>query len=641
MALPIPPDALKQHIADVGKTGAGKTYVAKAIAEGLLDEGRRVCVIDPTGVWYGLKSSADGKAPGYPVVVFGGEHADVPIAEASATKLASIVATHNVPAIIDLSEFSMNEKHRFMEHFAGTLYKLNKTPLHLIIDEADEFAPQNPLPESRRMLNHIDRIVRRGRVKGFRVMLISQRPAVIHKNVLTQANTMIAMRLTAPQDRKAVEEWVKGNADADQAKEVLGSLARLSTGEGWVWSPEHGVLERVQFPLIKTFDSGRTPDDDDELLEPETLADVDVSELKSLLDEPAPGVPTKGATKPTSKTLEAEYRRGFADGEKVGRRAAHASIGQQIAFVADGIVEKIDELRRLPDRPVATEAPRPRLTARSERKAPADGSLTSGAIKLLQALAQRHPVAMTWVQICTLAGVKARGGHFNSNRKALSDGGHIDDNGGLVSLTDLGLEAATAQQLSQYILNLGYDAVASMNDTALVVPYAVQAGLGEYGRNQMVITPEFGPRVRFSKIFTSLPLVADQPRRFGVREFCDICSRCADACPPKALPYGPPSFDTPNRSAITGVKKWTADCEKCFGYWAKLKSDCAICLRVCPWNRDYSHWPARLFRRLAGGPLRRVALWLDGRLNLGRRRRPNDWWQGLAEPDTDAPIRRP
>jgi len=202
-------------------------------------------------------------------------------------------------------------------------------------------------------------------------------------------------------------------------------------------------------------------------------------------------------------------------------------------------------------------------------------------------------------------------------------------------------EAATAQQLSQYILNLGYDAVASMNDTALVVPYAVQAGLGEYGRNQMVITPEFGPRVRFSKIFTSLPLVADQPRRFGVREFCDICSRCADACPPKALPYGPPSFDTPNRSAITGVKKWTADCEKCFGYWAKLKSDCAICLRVCPWNRDYSHWPARLFRRLAGGPLRRVALWLDGRLKLGRRRRPNDWWQGLAESDTDAPIRRP
>jgi len=169
-------------------------------------------------------------------------------------------------------------------------------------------------------------------------------------------------------------------------------------------------------------------------------------------------------------------------------------------------------------------------------------------------------------------------------------------------------EAVTAQQLAQYIRNLGYQAVASMNDTALVIPLAIKAGLGEYGRNQMVITREFGPRVRFSKIFTDLPLNTDRPVRFGVEAFCNVCSRCADACPPKALPHGPPDDQPPNRSAIRGVRKWTADCEKCFGYWAKLRSDCAICMRVCPYNRDYRRFGARLFRRFAGTRLRRLVL---------------------------------
>ena len=168
-------------------------------------------------------------------------------------------------------------------------------------------------------------------------------------------------------------------------------------------------------------------------------------------------------------------------------------------------------------------------------------------------------------------------------------------------------EASIVMQLAAYIRNLGYEAVPSMNDTALVIPYAVKAGLGEYARNQMVITPEFGPRLRFSKIFTNLPLAEDTPKPRGVRAFCDICTRCADACPVKALPYGPPQVGGANVSAIRGVRKWTSDAEACFGFWAKLASDCAICLRVCPFNRDFSKWRHRLWLRLALSPLRRLA----------------------------------
>ena len=187
-------------------------------------------------------------------------------------------------------------------------------------------------------------------------------------------------------------------------------------------------------------------------------------------------------------------------------------------------------------------------------------------------------------------------------------------------------EAAIVMQLAAYIRALGYRAVASMNDTALAIPYALKAGLGEYARNQLVITPQTGPRLRFSKIFTDLPLAHDAPRKFGVAKFCAICTRCADACPAKALPYGPPSADRPNRSAIEGVVKWTSDAEKCFGYWAKLASDCAICMRVCPFNRDFRRRTARLWLRLALSPLRRLALWLDDRSGRARRLRPRDWW---------------
>lgn len=187
-------------------------------------------------------------------------------------------------------------------------------------------------------------------------------------------------------------------------------------------------------------------------------------------------------------------------------------------------------------------------------------------------------------------------------------------------------EAAVALQLAAYIRNLGYQAVASMNDTALVIPYAVKAGLGEYARNQLVITPQLGPRLRFSKIFTDLPLTHDTPRPLGVAAFCDICTKCADACPVAALPFGPPSTERPNRSAIKGVRKWTSDAEKCFGFWAKLASDCAICLRVCPFNRDYSRWSARLWRRLALSRFRRLALWLSR--DHGARVKPQNWWAG-------------
>lgn len=196
--------------------------------------------------------------------------------------------------------------------------------------------------------------------------------------------------------------------------------------------------------------------------------------------------------------------------------------------------------------------------------------------------------------------------------------------------TTTGLGYATclnaANSLAQFITNLGYHALASMNDTALSIPMAIQAGLGEYGRNGLLINPQYGPNVRIAKVFTDMELFPDQPLEFGVKEFCTTCRKCANACPVRAIPQSEPTSEAPNFSSWTGIKKWTVNAEKCFRFWVGMNTDCAICIRVCPYNKDYSKWWHRLGMRLSNSPFRHLLLWLDDKLGYGKRKDPESWW---------------
>jgi reductive dehalogenase len=164
--------------------------------------------------------------------------------------------------------------------------------------------------------------------------------------------------------------------------------------------------------------------------------------------------------------------------------------------------------------------------------------------------------------------------------------------------------AFTAGLLAKFLRQLGYKAIPTGNDTAMSVPYAIQAGLGELGRNNILITPKFGPRVRLCKIFTDFPLVCDEPMEFGATEFCEACKKCAKHCPPQALPHGPRSVEPLNKSNAGGAFKWYADMEKCFKFWAKNACDCGNCIRVCPFNKpdgalhDVTRWFIERFAKL-------------------------------------------
>jgi epoxyqueuosine reductase len=197
------------------------------------------------------------------------------------------------------------------------------------------------------------------------------------------------------------------------------------------------------------------------------------------------------------------------------------------------------------------------------------------------------------------------------------------------------LDSVVLLTIAQYIRNLGYQAIPSMNDTALAIPYALEAGLGEYGRHGLLITPEFGPRLRLGKIFTDMPLARDHPRSFGVERFCDACRRCTDACPAKAISGGKPSTERYNRSNIVGVRKWSVDGVRCFSYWSKVNTDCSVCIRVCPYNRDYSKRSNRWWAKIAARAPQ-LALKLADRDEHGKRLLPKHWWPGppeRADPD--------
>jgi reductive dehalogenase len=142
-----------------------------------------------------------------------------------------------------------------------------------------------------------------------------------------------------------------------------------------------------------------------------------------------------------------------------------------------------------------------------------------------------------------------------------------------------------ANLLSIFIRGLGYRAIPSGNDTALSIPLAMAAGLGETGRMGLLITEKFGPRVRLCKVFTDLPLSTDTYQPFGAKEFCEVCKKCATDCPSQAISHGEMKTDGYNISNHSGPLKWYVNCEKCFQFWAKNHSDCANCIRVCPFNK--------------------------------------------------------
>jgi len=428
---PIPSDALDDRLGIVGTSGAGKTYTAMGAVERLLAADARCVIVDPLDVWWGLRLSADGeRASGFDLPILGGAHGDLPLTEHSGALIGETVSGTAESCIISLGGFSSGAaERRFMLAFLNALYRRSAGSLfHLILDEADLWAPQIVLDKegsSMALKGMVENIVRRGRVKGFVPWLITQRPAVIDKSVMSMMAGLIAMRAMSPQDRAAVDAWLKGQMTAEQRAELTDALPQLAIGEGVVWIPGHNVLQRAQFPLKRTFDSSRAPKRGEELadrqLQPldlgrlrDRLAVVDaevkandpkalraeVARLQAELNKRAVAAPP-----PDRKLIEraaAEgYDAGFTAGRDAGRTEGGDAMLARVEQAIDSIRtsggihpersrEKAVEAPRAPAAPAAPAIPAPAPAPQPAATAAANGedrTVTSPQRKLLGAIA--------------------------------------------------------------------------------------------------------------------------------------------------------------------------------------------------------------------------------------------------------------
>ena len=136
-----------------------------------------------------------------------------------------------------------------------------------------------------------------------------------------------------------------------------------------------------------------------------------------------------------------------------------------------------------------------------------------------------------------------------------------------------------AKHLANWIQNRGHVAegkVGPNTDDVLMIPAAIEAGLGELGKHGSIINRELGSNFRLSMVTTDLPVIPDKPDVFGADVFCESCQLCSSACPPDAI--------FREKQMVRGETKWYVDFDKCVPYFVDNKT-CGLCLVVCPWSR--------------------------------------------------------
>jgi reductive dehalogenase len=170
------------------------------------------------------------------------------------------------------------------------------------------------------------------------------------------------------------------------------------------------------------------------------------------------------------------------------------------------------------------------------------------------------------------------------------------------------------QTLAGYIRELGYNVALG---AGIPMPLAVAAGIGEMGRNGMVITEKFGSRIHMPDvILTDMPLAADKPIDLGVPDFCSYCRKCAITCPTNSIPFE-------GKVTHNGIEKFKINWLTC--YRLRPHADehwevCLTCATICPYSKPVSWWHAAAIQtlRTTPKPLRQVAVrplkWLDDKV---------------------------
>lgn len=504
--LALPLDVAGEAIAILAKRGAGKTNTATVLVEEMYAAGVQIVILDPVGAWWGIRSSADGQSEGLAIAVLGGVHGDVPLEQTAGALIADVAVDSGQSLLLDLSDFpSKAAMARFVVDFGERLFRRknrDKNLLHLVLEEADTFAPQTGKGDDARMRGAIEQIVRRGRSRGIGLTMVTQRSAVLNKDVLSQADVLIAMRTTSPHDTAAIKLWVAAHGDDEQG--VIASLPSLETGEAWVWNPERSLLDRVHVRQRATFDSSATPKAGEHRREPDRLAAFDVEKLGKEIQATA-----ERARENDPKELRARVAQ--LERELAAKPAAETTVERvEVAVVTDETLKEIQALAQRVDdtsealagayadlliemRPLASNI-RGALNERDRAHAPAfdlkrlgspavaapvehrpssraalpprePGNVSGPQQKILNALAWFEAIGVTAPRrppLAAVAGVSSRSSGFRANVSTLSGLGLIGyPEQGRIELTAEGRDGAELPEIAPTTEAL-HDAICQM-----------------------------------------------------------------------------------------------------------------------------------------------------------------------------------
>lgn len=504
--LSLPLEAVTATIVAYGGKGMGKTNLGSVLVEELSRNGLRWAWLDPLGVSWGLRHSADGSGPGVQCLILGGPKGDVPIEPDGGAAVADVVIEEPHNVLIDFSRkpsgemWSVGERVRFVTAYALRLFQRQgelvdgrrREPLFQMLDEAARYIPQvipSGAPELARCVGAWEQLCEEGRNIGLGVGLLTQRSARMNKSVSELADAMFAFRTVGPNSLGAVLDWLGQHVEKAHIKDLADQVRALERGHALVVSPGWLRFEGVvQIRMRETFDSSATPKagerqrkvrgegarpDLDAIRtrmsatiekakadDPKALRAQIAALQRQLAEKRVSPVPADPDPKALEQSEALGHERGQAEGYARGLRAMHPFMERLTTLhgaVTDHLAGFHDDLlkvtRDAPKAPSAVQRAVPRPPAPAPREAlkrppagPIAASEGGAALRRVMIALAQNPEGLSGRKLSILADVKRGGSTWRAAMAALRRDQHVDDNGEYFKLTAAGVQALGAYQ---------------------------------------------------------------------------------------------------------------------------------------------------------------------------------------------------
>lgn len=254
----------------IGSSGSGKSYAVGVLCEELCKAKVPFAIIDVEGEYSGLKEKFEA------IWVGDDARSDLKWSKKVDLKQLAKFAPDSPPIILDLSEAARprEKANEFLINLYTEITK-RRTPYLTILEEADRFSPQS----SSERLPIVDEIARRGRKRGLGLMLCTQRPSLVDKNILSQCSNQLIGKLVIKNDLNSISQFFSG-------RDPLNALTSLKPGEFFALGGLVQEPTKVKIRMRETRHGGMTPKLDSAAVRPSVEKVLESIEVSTSSPEP-------------------------------------------------------------------------------------------------------------------------------------------------------------------------------------------------------------------------------------------------------------------------------------------------------------------------------------------------------------------